>query len=81
MLEEVAESAEIMSANLVGPKDAVTSGNLGDPSRWEGGAVLPHQAVPSWPGKAEPQLRLLEAACGDSNDAPSTPRSHSVVSG
>lgn len=83
MLEEVEEGAEIMSANLVGPEDSVTSCNLGDPSRWEGGVVLPHQAVPSWPGKDEPQLRLLGAACGDSNDTahPPPPGSHSVVPG
>ena len=55
MLEEVEEGAEIMSANLVGPEDSVTSCNLGDPSRWEGGVVLPHQAVPSWPGKDKPR--------------------------
>lgn len=83
MLEEVEEGAEIMAANLVGPEDSVTSCNLGDPSRWEGGVVLPHQAVPSWPGKDEPQLRLLGAACGDSNDTahPPPPGSHSVVPG
>ena len=81
--EEVEEHAEIMSANLVAPEDAVTSWVMGDPSRWEGGVVFPHQAIPSWPGKDEPQVRLLGSACGDSNDEahPPPPGSHFAVPG